>query len=392
MSMQHRVSFPLFAWAIVLAMLSGCGQPKGNTGANPGKPPPRLVLTAPVVVRDSPLYLDEIGTCVAQETVSVQAQVSGQIIKRHFADGADVKTGDLLFTIDPRSYQAALDQAKGQLAQNRAQLNLDKINLQRVVDLQAKKVVSPQDLDTAKTNVSTDEAKIESSEATVAAAQVNLDYCSIKSPIDGRAGLRQVDAGNVVMAGSSSAVLLVIQKLDPIYTDLTVSESDLPQVRKYLAGGQIQVETDLPDDNAPPRSGKLYFIDNAVQPGAGTVKLRGITENSDHLLWPGAFARVRLILDTIKDARLVPTQAVQISQRGPYVFVVKQDNTLEQRPVQPGQRQGDLTVITQGLQPGENVVTSGQLALAPGMPVKPQPDPAYNQNGGTMNGPKSAPR
>ncbi len=354
-------------------LLAGCGGSK--SAAPPPKAPPRVVLTAPVVTRDAPRYLDEIGTCTATESVAVQAQVTGQITERHFADGADVKKGDLLFTIDPRPYQAILTQAEGTLAQNRAQLDLDNINLRRIVDLQKKQVVTPQDLDTAKTNVATDQARIENADGTVAQARVNLDYCSIRSPIDGRAGLRQVDAGNIVSANSASAVLLTIQKLDPIYTDFTVSESDLTRVREYQARGKLKVETDLPDDNNPPRQGELYFFDTSVALGAGTIKARGITPNPDHLLLPGAFVKVRLILETIKDARLVPSEAVQISQAGPFVFVVKADNTLEQRTVKPGQRQGNLTVIEDGIKDGENVVVSGQLALSPGMKINPQSAP-----------------
>lgn len=361
---------------LIALFLAGCGAKK--TEAPKGPAGPRLVTVTKVVAKDSPLYVEEIGTCAAQESVAIQAQVTGQITERHFADGADVKKGDLLFTIDPRPYQAALDEAKGTLAQNHAQLDLDNINLRRASDLQTKKVISPQDLDTAKTNVTTDQAKIASAEAAVAAAQVNLDFCAIKSPIDGRAGLRQVDVGNVVSANSGSSILLTVQKLDPIYTDFTIAENDLAEVRKYQPKGNLKVETDLPDDGAPPRYGDLYFLDTAVQAGAGTIKARGISPNPDHLLLPGAFVRVRLILDTLKDSRLVPNQVVQISQRGPYVFVVKGDGSLEQRPIKPGQRQGEMTVITEGLQLGETVVTSGQLALAPGMKVNAQPDPAYN--------------
>ena len=367
--MQTSIALAAVAFA---ALLAGCG---GKGKADADASPPRTVTTTRVIAHDSPLYLEEIGTCAAVATVSIQAQVAGEITERHFADGAQVKQGDVLFTIDPRPYQAALDQAKGALAQARARLDLDKLNLQRAQDLSTKKVVAPRDLDTASTNVTTDEARIESAEATVAAAQVNLDYCTIRSPIDGRAGLRQVDVGNIVSGTSVGSVLLTIQQLDPIYTDFTVAESDLTEVRRYLQTGKIKVATDLPDDDAPPRAGGLYFIDNAVQPGSGTIKLRGITPNADRHFWPGAFVRVRLILDTLKDAKLVPSQTVQISQRGPYVFVLKADGTLEQRTVQPGQRQGDFVVVLNGLNAGETVVTSGQLALAPGMRVNAQPDP-----------------
>ncbi|HET9418111.1 MAG TPA: efflux RND transporter periplasmic adaptor subunit [Chthoniobacterales bacterium] len=322
------------------------------------QPPKRPVLVAQVTTKDVPLYLDEIGTCAAYETVQVQAQVSGQIMARHFQDGAEVKQGDLLFTIDPRPYQAALDQARAQVA-------LDQATLKRQQQLRARNVVSPQDLDTAQANAS-------KSEAIAAAAQVNLDFCYIKSPINGRIGLRNVDVGNLV--GPSSPPLVTIQGLDPIYTDFTVAETDLALVRKYLGSPNLKVQTWSPDANIAPRLGDLYFIDNAVQPGSGTVKARAVTPNPDRALWPSEFVRVRFILDTIKDATLVPSQAVQISQSGPYVFVVKPDDTVELRPVKPGQRQdADLTVIESGVKPNEAVVVTGQLALGPGTKVDPKP-------------------
>src|SRR2546422_5558605 len=321
------------------------------------QPPARPVLVAKVITKDVPLYLDEIGTCAAYETVQVQAQVSGQITARHFQDGSDVKKGDPLFTIDPRPYQATFDQAKAQAA-------LDQVTLKRQEDLRARKVISQQDYDTAVANA-------QKSKAAVDAAQVNLDYCYLKSPINGRVGLRNVDVGNLV--GPSTAPLVTIQGLDPIYTDFTVAENDLPLVRKYLGGPNIKVQTYLQDGSIMPRTGDLYFIDNAVQPGSGTVKARGVTPNPDRALWPSEFVRVRFILDTLKNATLVPSQAVQVSQSGPFVFVVKPDNIVDLRPVKPGQRQeGDLTVI-EGVKPDETVVVTGQLALSPGAQVAPQP-------------------
>ena len=345
--------------------------------AKAAQPPSRPVLVANVITKDVPLYLDEIGTCGAYETVQVQAQVSGQIMARHFQDGADVKQGDLLFTIDPRPYQAALDQAQGQLAQTQSQLILDQITLKRQQELRTRNVISPQDLDTAQATVKSDEAKVKTAEGAVAAAQVNLDYCNIRSPINGRAGLRLVDVGNIVTGGNGGgggAVLLTIQGLDPIYTDFTVAETDLALVRRYLGGPNVKVETRSSDGSIPPRLGDLYFIDTAVQPGAGTVKARAVTPNPDHALWPLEFVRVRFILDLFKDATLVPSQAVQISQNGPFVFVVKPDNTVDLRPVKPGQRQdGDMIMLQSGVQPGETVVVTGQLALAPGTKVDPKP-------------------
>jgi len=347
-------------------------------------PPPRPVTVAKAVQRDVPLYLDQIGTCAANESVQVQAQVSGQIIERHFKDGADVKKGDLLFTIDPRPYQAMLDQAKGQLAQAKAQLALDQLNWRRQQELWSKKVSSAQEADTAQATVATDEARVQSAEAALSAAQVNLDFTNIKSPIDGRIGLRQVDVGNTVSAavngGAGGAVLVTIDNLDPIYTDFTIAEPDIPLVRQYLNNPNLKVLTDAEGDNFPPREGKLYFIANTVQPGTGTVQARAITPNPDRALWPSQFVHVRLILDVIKNATLVPNNAVQNGQNGPYAFVVKPDSTIDLRQVEPGQKQGELTLIKKGVRPGEEVIVRGQLQLAPGMKVAVQPGEAASPN------------
>ena len=318
---------------------------------------PRAVEFARVIQEDVPLYLNAIGTTTALATVNVQPQVTGEIVAREFEDGADVKKGDLLFRIDPRPYEAVLSSAK-------ADLVLAQANLKRQDELRAKNVTATQELDTARANAMR-------AEAAVAAAQVNLDFTEIRAPIDGRAGLRHVDVGNVISPGPNT-VLVTIQGMDPIYTDFTIAEPDLPLVRRYLGRGTLKVLTDAEDDDVPPREGELSFVDQAVQPGAGTIKARAVTPNPDRALWPSQFVRVRLILETLKDAKLVPGSAVQIGQNGPYVFVVKDDSTLDLRQVKPGQPQGDLTVVNEGLQPGEKVVVSGQLQLAPGAKVAPR--------------------
>ncbi len=351
-----RWAYVLFAVLAVLVVLHIFQRGVGTSPT--AQAPVRPVTVAKVVAKDVPLYLDEIGTCAAYETVQVQAQVNGVIVTRDFQDGSDVKKGDLLFTIDPRPFQAALDQAK-------AQAELDQVTLKRQEDLRNRKVISQQDYDTAVANA-------QKSQAATEATQVNLDWCYIRSPINGRIGLRNVDVGNLV--GPSTPSLVTIQGLDPIYTDFTVAENDLPIVRKYLGGPNVRVQTYLADGSIAPRTGDLYFIDNAVQPGSGTVKARGVTPNPDRALWPSEFVRVRFILDMLKNATLVPAQAVQVSQSGPFVFVVKPDNTVELRPVKPGQRQeGDLTVIESGVKSDETVVVTGQLALSPGAKVAPQP-------------------
>jgi len=322
-------------------------------------PAPRAVAVARVITKDVPLYLDEIGTCTAAEMVQVQAQVSGQIISRDFEDGADVKKGDVLFRIDPRPFQAALASAQ-------ADSVLAHATFERQKELRSKAVVAGQDYDVAMANAM-------KAEAAVAVAQVNFDYCTIRSPIDGRTSIRNVDAGNLV--GPSSPPLVMVQRLDPIYTDFTIAEPDIPLVRQHLNGPPLQVLTKGENDKVQPRIGQLTFVDNAVQPGAGTVRARATTENHDRALWSAQFVRVRLILETLKNAMLVPGNAVQIGQNGPYVFVVKGDSTLDLRQVKPGQRQdGDMTVIINGVKPGESVVTRGQLQLAPGMKVAAQED------------------
>src|SRR6266404_3191695 len=371
---QQRIPrWGIFLFVVLAAFAVAKTLQRGVATAKSTQPPVRPVLVAKVISKDVPIYLDEIGTCAAFETVQVQAQVVGKIMQRHFQDGADVKKGDLLFTIDPAPFQAAVDQAKAQSA-------LDQVTLKRQADLRAKGVNAPQDYDTAVANA-------QKSKAAAEAAQVNLDYCYIKSPINGRIGLRNVDIGNLV--GPSSPSLVTIQGLDPIYTDFTVAETDLALVRKYLGGRSVKIKNYSQDQRMAPRMGDLYFIDNAVQPGSGTVKARGVTPNPDRAFWPSEFVRVRFILDTVKDARLVPSQAVQISQSGPFVFVMKPDNTVDLRPVKPGQRQdGDLTVIESGVEPEETVVVTGQLALAPGAKVDPKPytpNSSVNQDGSTRS-------
>jgi membrane fusion protein, multidrug efflux system len=329
-------------------------------------PAPRSVAVTKVITKDVPLYLDEIGTCTAVETVQVQAQVSGQIISRDFEDGADVKKGDVLFRIDPRPFEAALASAQADAA-------LAHATLARQTELRSKAVVAGQDYDVAMASAMKGDAAVKS-------AQVNLDYCTIRSPIDGRTGIRNVDVGNVV--GPSSPPLLTVQRLDPIYTDFTIAEPDIPRVRQHLNGPPLQVLTETENDYLPPRRGELTFIDNAVQPGLGTVRARATTDNHDRSLWPAQFVRVRLILETLKNATLVPSGAVQIGQNGPYVFVVKPDSTLDLRQVKPGQKQdSDMTVITQGVKSGESVVTRGQLQLSPGMKVAAQEEKQPHDGG-----------
>jgi multidrug efflux system membrane fusion protein len=330
--------------------------------------PPAPVSVAEAVSRDVPVYLDEVGKCVSREVVSIVPQVSGRITRIHFADGANLRQGEVLFTIDPRPYQAQLDAAQASLAQAKAALELGRTQLARYTELLESKIVSQSDFDTRKSTVQVDEAQVQQAEAAVESARLNLDYCSVRSPIDGRAGHRLVDLGNVVTANSGT--LLTIERLDPIYADFTVTENDLSAVQRQMARGGLTVEVKLPDELDKPLTGKLTFLDNAVEPGTGTVGLRATVGNRDHRLWPGRFVKVRLVLATLKGAVLVPATAPQMSAKGPFVYVVKDDGTAELRPVKPGQAQDSLVVIESGVKAGEKVVVNGQLGVTPGGKVR----------------------
>lgn len=331
------------------------------------RPPAPVAVTA-AVTRDVPVYLDEVGKVAAREVVSVEPQVSGRITRIHFSDGAHLRKGDLLFTIDPRPFQAQLDAAEANLAQAKAALDLARIQYVRTSTLIETKAISQEEFDLKKNAVDVAAAQVEQEEAAVQTAKINLDYCFIRSPIDGRAGQRLVDTGNVVTANSGE--LLTIQRLDPVYAEFTVPENDLTAVQRNMARGSLKVEVRLPDEPGEPRVGTLTFLDNAVQDGTGTVKLRATIPNGDHRFWPGRFVKIRLVLDTLQEAVLVPAAAPQASAQGPFVYVVKEDSTAEQRTVTPGQRQGDLVVISQGVKPGERIVVNGQLGVTPGGKVQ----------------------
>lgn len=333
--------------------------------------PPAPVAVMAAVAQDVPIYLDALGKFVAREVVSIQPQVSGRITRMHFSDGADVKTGDVLFTIDPRPYQAQLDAAEANLASAKAALALARIQFARVESVTDPRAVSRQDYDARQNAVEAHEAQVKQHQAAVEAARINLEYCTIRAPINGRAGQRLIDLGNVVTANHGS--LLSIQRFDPIYADFTVTENDLTTVRRHMGRGTLKVEVRLPDETDTPRGGELTFLDNTVQEATGTVKLRATIANGDRRFWPGQFAKVRLILHMRRGAVLVPVAAPQTSATGPFVYVVQQDSTAELRPVTLGQRQGDLVVIDQGLKPGEQVVVNGQLGVTPAGKVRVEP-------------------
>ena len=369
----------LAAATLTLAATVACT--KGNVQAAPAMPVP-LVTVVKATAQDVPRYLDEIGRNAAFEAVTVTPQVGGRIVERHFQDGENLQKGQLLFVIDPRPYKAQVDAAQAALAQAKAALDLARIQFARDEEVIATHAISKQDYDTKKNTVDIDQAQVEAAAATLETAKLNLEYCYIHSPINGRAGARLVDIGNVVQANNSS--LLSIQRLDPIYANFTITESDLPNVQKQMANGTLKAAVRIPSDpENSARVGRVEFLDNAVQNGSGTVNLRATMSNTDRHFWPGQFVDVKLVLTTEKGAVLIPNQAAQISQQGPFVFVVKSDETAVLRPVKLGQRQGDNVVVTEGVAPNENVVLAGQMLVRPGGKVRVAGD--------SQAGPVSAP-
>jgi multidrug efflux system membrane fusion protein len=362
-------------FGFVCLTAGGCQQAASQA---PAERPPALVAVATAQARDVPIYLDEIGRCVARESVSVQPQVSGRITAIHFADGAQLKPGDLLFTIDPRPYEAALNQAKATLKQNQAALDLARIEFTRAKNLAGMHSASREEYDTKRNAVEVAEAQVAAAQAAVQTAALNVEYCSIRSPIIGRAGHRLLDVGNVVNAngGNSNTPLLMIERLDPIYADFTVTENDLSTVQENGRHATLRAEVRLPDRPNEPSMGDVTFVDNTVQEGTGTVMLRATLANADHTFWPGRFVKVRLILKTEKQAVLIPATATQVSATGPFVYVIKNDSTAELRPVTLGQRHGDLVLVRSGVRAGERVVTLGQLAIMPGAKVRIEESPA----------------
>jgi membrane fusion protein, multidrug efflux system len=364
--------------ATVLALAATVACSKGNVQAAPAMPLP-LVSVVKATAQDVPRYLDEIGRNAAFEAVTVTPQVGGRIVERHFQDGDNLSKDELLFVIDPRPYKAQFDAAKAALAQAKAALDLAKIQFARDEEVIGEHAISKQDYDTKKNAVDVDQALVESAEAALETARLNLDYCYIHSPINGRAGARLVDVGNVVQANTTS--LLSIQRLDPIYANFTITESDLPAVQKQMSSGSLKAAVRLPSDpESAARFGRVEFLDNSVQNGSGTVNLRATLTNPDRHFWPGQFVDVKLVLSTEKGAVLIPNQAAQISQQGPFVYVVKADETAELRAVKLGQRQGDNVVVTEGVSANERIVLAGQMLVRPGGKVRIEADAAPGAN------------
>jgi multidrug efflux system membrane fusion protein len=358
----------LWIFLPIFCTLAACGP---SSPPNTTLQPVKNVLVTKALSKDVPVQLYEFGRIVSPETVDVKPQVSGRITEVHFTEGQDVKKGDLLFVIDPRPFQADLEQAQAQLQSDSAQLDLNQNNLQRDEKIGPQHFVSEQQIDTDKANVKNYQGAVGRDQASIDRAKLNLEYCYVRSPIDGRTGRRLVDAGNYVATGAVG--LVNIQRQDPVYADFNISENDLARLRGNMPGNQLNVDLVTPTQPDVTKSGVLTFLDNAVSTQAGTVLLRATIPNSDHYLWPGQYVKVALTLQILKGAVVVPSQTIQVGGKGPYLFVVKPDNTVEQRLVTQGVHYRDLVVVADGLRADETVVVEGQLTIGNGAKINPSP-------------------
>lgn len=366
--------------------LVGCGQKPDSAQQQA----PKNVLVTTVKRLDVPVQINQFGRVSSPATVNVKPQVAGRITEVHFQEGQEVKKGDLLFVVDPRPFQADLQQAQGQLKSDEAQLEVNRKNLQRDIEVGRQRFVSEQEIDNLRAQVLNFEGAVEKDHAAIDRANLNLEYCYVKSPVAGRTGRRLVDPGNYVGVGSD--VLVNIQRLDRVYVDFSISENDLARLRENMAGNSLKVDVDQPSRPDAMRSGSLTFLDNSVSSTAGSVLLRATIPNEDRYLWPGQYVNVALTVQVLKDALVVPNQTVQISKNGPYLFAVNADKTVDLRLVKPGVRYRDLIVVNEGVKDGETVVVEGQLALAKGMKVNAQPYQPSKPQGSTPGLGENTPR
>lgn len=361
-----------------LFSIAGCsGGPQEQGPKKGGMPAPVRVVQA--VKKDVPLELEVVGNVEAYSTVSVTSQVNGQVDKIHFKEGAYVKTGDMLITIDPRPFKAALDQAEAALARDMAQQENAAKEAARYAGLIQKGFVSQSQYDQLQSAADALKAVVAADKAAVANAKLQLDYCHIRSPINGKTGAVLIDEGNLVKANDKT--LVTVMRIQPVFVDFSAPQQRLSEIMKFQAQGQLKV-TALPSaPGLPPQHGVLTFIDNGVDPATGTIKLKAEFDNKSQSLWPGQFVNIVLRLTVEKDVVAVPSEAVQASQKGQYVYAVKPDGTAEMKTVTVSRSHGEESIISSGVEPGETVITDGQLQVLPGGKVKIVDDNANGKPG-----------
>ncbi len=359
---------------LVLALACACA---GCTGKSkqPAGPPPVAVAAGRVERRDVPVDVRAIGAVQAYNSVGVRALVGGQLIRQAFTEGQDVRKGDLLFVIDERPYEAALEEARATLARDRAQAASASANAARYTQLVEKDYVTQEQAQDMQASAAALHETVRADSAIVDNARINLGYCTIRAPISGRTGSALVQLGNLVKANDTQP-MVVINQITPAQVSFSVPQGQLAAVRERASSGSLPVEVTVPPDSTRRSLGALTFIDNAVDAATGTVALKATFANADRALWPGQFVNVVLHLSTLPNAVVAPTNAIQPGQNGDIAWVIRPDQTVEMRPVNTGGQAGGITVVQNGLEPGDLVVTDGQMRLTPGARVVIHGSPA----------------
>ena len=351
--------------SVCIMLLTACsgGEPK-----QPAKNEAVPVTVGSVIKKTVPVEILATGNVEACSTIMVKAQVGGELSKVYFKEGQDVNKGDLIFLIDPRYYEELIKQTQANLAKDTAQMENARTQAHRYAELLEKGFVSKEQYDLVRTNADALEASVRANKALLENARLQLSYCYIRSPITGRTGSLLVNQGNLIKANADNA-MVTINQIQPIYVTFSVPEQYLSKIKKYMAAKKLKVEAYTPQEEKSPVEGVLSFIDNAVDIPTGTIKLKGTFANKEKLLWPGQFVNVVLTLTIQPDTLVVPSKAIQTGQNGDYIFVVKNDLSVESRPVTVDRTMNGEAVIEKGLTPGEKVVTDGQLRLIPGTKV-----------------------
>ena len=374
---QIKTAMKRHPWIAVILVLAGVVVGYNQISSGTGKKLDKRsgarqaipVSVAHVIQKTLPVQLRAVGIVEAYSTVSVRSQITGTLTNVHFKEGQDVKKGELLFTIDPRPFEAALKQVEANLARDLAQLENAVQQARRYGELVKKQYVSQEQYDQIRTNAGALEATVEADRAAVENAKVQLGYCYLYSPVTGRTGSLLAHEGNLVRVNDATP-LLVINQISPIYVNFSIPEQNLPEVKKRMAMGQLKMDATFPQNEDLGEQGVVSFVDNAVDRTTGTIRLKGTFANSSRWLWPGQFVNALVTLATQPDAVVVPAQAVQAGQDGQHVFVVTSEKTAELRKVVVNRTVDGEAVIEEGLKPGETVVTDGQFQLAPGVKVE----------------------
>ena len=350
-------------WLILLIIFSSACHKKAQAPAAPTYP----VKVSKSKEKEAPIYIETLGHVDSITSIQLKSRIEGELVGVHFKQGDDVNQGDLLFTIDPRPYEAALKETNAQLEQTEANLALAGEKVKRYRTLAKDEYYSQIDYETLQSNFAATSALAEQNRAAVDSALINLNYCWIYAPIDGMMGLLQIDFGNLVKNDGNT--ISTLNQMAPIYVTFSIPEFQLHRVQKYQREGTLKVLSAYENFKGEVFEGKLYMIDNKVDKNTGMITLRAIYENTKRELWPGQFVRTRLVLHTLPNAVIIPYSAIQLTQKGPVVFVVKSDHTVEQRSITLGQREDENIIITKGLKGGETIVTEGQLNLYDGAKV-----------------------